>query len=266
MKNLLLLLPPIKRARGCRLYTENSRGRPSRFVDLWLDGGKALLGHRPPSVLLKIKNTADRGLFVPYPSCETHRFEKALKKILPARNFFVLEQISERGEGRLETGKDAPLARAFERGKYYEGWEDEPVIQPVLPHPLSPKIIAIKNEADEPAADEPAAPILLPPVILAATTRALWDLLASETRGEVANKRLLELFESAAFKKKWRRAGIYLYRAQKAGPEEWESIFIRFLENGFLLPPCAEEPLVLPEELSDGEAAALVRLLGDEVS
>jgi hypothetical protein len=259
MKNLLLLLPPIKRARGYRLYTENSHGRPCRFVDLWLDGGKALLGHRPPSVLLKIKNTADRGLFAPYPSCETYRFERALKKMLPGRNFFVTEHISEHGEGWLETGKDAPLARAFERGKHYEGWEAEPVIQPVLPHPLSPKIIAIKNEADE-----KAAPLLLPPVILAATTRALWDLLASETRGEVANKRLMALFESAAFKKRWRRAGIYLYRAQKAGPEEWESIFIRFLENGFLLPPCAGEPLVLPEELSDGEAAALVRLLGDE--
>ncbi|MDR3145398.1 MAG: hypothetical protein LBU21_03905, partial [Treponema sp.] len=60
---LLRLLPRIRRARDFRLYTEDGK----RLVDLWQDGGRALLGHTPPALFREIKNTAARGLAAPLP-------------------------------------------------------------------------------------------------------------------------------------------------------------------------------------------------------
>jgi glutamate-1-semialdehyde aminotransferase len=84
MKNNLDLLPPVKRARAYRLYTESKR-----FVDRDLDGGKAVLGHNAPNVLRELKNVADRSLFAPYPSYYTKRFEKALSLLFPGKSFVV---------------------------------------------------------------------------------------------------------------------------------------------------------------------------------
>ncbi|MDR2784383.1 MAG: hypothetical protein LBB83_00550, partial [Treponema sp.] len=69
----LRLIPAIRRARGFRLYTADGR----RIVDLWQYGGRAVLGHTPPAVLREMKNTAERGLFVPFPGPQERRFLKA---------------------------------------------------------------------------------------------------------------------------------------------------------------------------------------------
>jgi glutamate-1-semialdehyde aminotransferase len=61
--DLSRLIPPINRARDYRLYTQDGR----RLVDLWQYGGRAVLGHNPPGVLRELKNSAERGLFVPLP-------------------------------------------------------------------------------------------------------------------------------------------------------------------------------------------------------
>ena len=72
---LLKLLPPVRRARDFRLYTEDGR----RLVDLLQYGGAALLGHTPPGLLRAFKNTAGRGLFAPLPG----RLERLLLRVLP---------------------------------------------------------------------------------------------------------------------------------------------------------------------------------------
>jgi hypothetical protein len=80
---LLKLLPPIRRARDFRLYTEDGR----RLVDLWQYGGAALLGHTPPGLLRAFKNTAGRGLFAPLPGRLEGRLLKALPELFPGRTF-----------------------------------------------------------------------------------------------------------------------------------------------------------------------------------
>ena len=80
---LLKLLPPIRRARDFRLYTEDGR----RLVDLWQYGGAALLGHTPPGLLRTFKNTAARGLFAPLPGRLERRLLKALPGLFPGRAF-----------------------------------------------------------------------------------------------------------------------------------------------------------------------------------
>jgi hypothetical protein len=43
--------------------------------------------------------------------------------------------------------------------------------------------------------------------------------------------------------------------------DEWKERFIHALATGFLIPPTQNLPLILPSGLSDGETAALIKLL-----
>jgi glutamate-1-semialdehyde aminotransferase len=81
--SLLDLVPLVQRARDFRLYCNGDR----RLVDLWQNGGAAILGHTPPAVLREIKNTASRGLYAPFPHFTENRYIKALAKIFPGRKF-----------------------------------------------------------------------------------------------------------------------------------------------------------------------------------
>lgn len=76
---LLSRLPPIVRARDFYLYDIHGR----RYLDLWLDGGRALLGRRPDGLSTRLKNEIDRGGCAALPSVETRRFEKAILASFP---------------------------------------------------------------------------------------------------------------------------------------------------------------------------------------
>ena len=78
--DLLNQAPRVLRVRGWRLYTGNGR-----LVDLWQYGGRAILGHNPPGLLRIVKNSAERGLYVPHPHFTEARFCKALSALLPGR-------------------------------------------------------------------------------------------------------------------------------------------------------------------------------------
>ncbi|MDR0291142.1 MAG: hypothetical protein LBI06_09420, partial [Treponema sp.] len=81
--SLLRLMPTVLRARDFRLYTKDGK----RLVDLWQNGGAAILGHTPPSFLREIKNTASRGLYAPFPHFLEGRYCKALSHIFSNRTF-----------------------------------------------------------------------------------------------------------------------------------------------------------------------------------
>jgi hypothetical protein len=72
-------LPPIRRARFWRLYAQDGR----RFLDLWQDGGRGILGARHQGLGRSIKATLDRGLDRPLPSVLEARLGKALLRLVP---------------------------------------------------------------------------------------------------------------------------------------------------------------------------------------
>jgi len=81
--NNMINIPNVLRARGYRLYLANGK----RLVDLWLNGGSAVLGHTPSNLLRELKNTASRGLYAPFPHFTEARFVKALLKLFPEHSF-----------------------------------------------------------------------------------------------------------------------------------------------------------------------------------
>jgi hypothetical protein len=255
---LLRLMPEIHRARGWRLYAKDG----SRIVDLWQYGGRALLGHTPPGLLRAFKNSAERGLFVPFPHFAEERLRKALAALLPGRRFRFYSD---------KKGLDTALAMAEKSGHIREPalWRpfleppSGPFFIPVLPFPFpgAPAVLALAPELDA-APGLPAE--IVSPTALTAAARCVWDLIvASPGRGEPCFPKLdAVLSRDSAESQNWRRRGIYL--SYSAGPDSgggnYPALFRRFLDNGFLLPPSPSQPAILPGELSPGEEAKLAGL------
>ncbi|MCL2267115.1 MAG: hypothetical protein FWC17_05040 [Treponema sp.] len=269
--SLLRQIPHVLRARGFRLYLENGK----RLIDLWLNGGAAVLGHTPANLLREIKNTASRGLYAPYPHFTESRFLKALTKLLPGRSFrLYAAPPKELTESYIQEilNKDAEKNKSYIKiWRPYTETGDTPVIIPVLPGiqtwrenlPVGLCAAAVKPEnilTHLPEND------MLSPVLLSAAARGVYDILASSQRGKPD---LPHTFK--ALKKqncRWLRNGIYLHykETESALPqclraEEWSLLFNKFLEAGFLLPPLRDHPLILPAELSEGEDKKLAAAL-----
>ena len=255
-RELLRLLPPVLRARDFRLYLEGGK----RLVDLWLQGGRAILGHKPSGVLGELKNAAERGLFSSLPHPMEGRFIKALGQFFPGRAFRLYLD-----SGALQRALElAGYAVDSEAGKgqvslwrpFLEGQTEAPIMIPVLPWPLGPEVLVLEKGLGDsfPAGD------LVPPVLLAPATRALYSLAAALKEGGQGRQRYGKL-EKALTDSPWRRRGIYLRLESEMKMGEYESLFRRFLEGGFLLPPSPGETAILPAFMSKGEESKLVELI-----
>jgi len=273
-------IPHVLRARNFRLYIADGR----RLVDLWQNGGAAVLGHTPPNLLREIKNTASRGLYAPLPHFTENRFLKALSKIFPGRGFRIyaappwelfpgdtdlhrlngLARIKSEGERK---GANLKLWRPYVNHQNPFYVDDTPLLIPVLPGiqtwrvglPMGLCVVAAQTGTE--AAEELLSRLLpsdtLPPVLLAAAARGVHDLLAAPERAKPEFPRI----KKALRESRWQRQGIYL--TLKEGPKEgeWEALFDQFFEEGFLLPQTPAQPVILPGELSKGEEAKLAAAL-----
>lgn len=269
--SLLYKVPAILRARGYRLYTQgaSAKGGKLRLIDMWLNGGAAILGHTPPNVLREIKNTASRGLYAPFPHFLEARFIKALAKLFPGRSFKLYAAPPAELKTLFNNGT-AGLWRPFldSNFPFAIGNNPPPILIPVLPgingwregFPFGLCALAIQPEIQKDAlADMPSSDIFSP-VLLAAATRGVYDLIASPDRAKPYFPRIFKVLKNPE-NSQWRRNGIYLNLKEKPQPQEWEFLFIKFLDAGFLIPPVPSQPLILPGELSDGEEAKLAAVL-----
>jgi hypothetical protein len=288
---LLRSLPRVLRARDFHLYLEGGR----RLVDLWLHGGRAVLGHKPSGVLAELKNAAERGLFTPLPHPLERRLIKALEVFYPDRFFrfyndtsamyralekalpgegapfqssaipdpaFPFDPINNKNAGKADVSLWRPFVEPLPA--FNSDNEKTPVLIPVLPWPLGPAVLVLDKsmETSFPQGE------LIPPVLLAPAARALYDL-AAEIRNH--DRRKYRRIEKALAGAKpggapskncvWQRRGIYL--TTRVDREKYAELFMSFLEGGFLLPPSASEPAILPALMSKGEETKLANLLAD---
>ena len=266
---LLKLVPQVLRARDFRLYTRGSGAAANggRIVDLWQNGGAAILGHTPPAFLRELKNSASRGLYAPFPHFLEDRYKKALSRIFPERVFTLYAAPPPQLEKFIVEGK-AALWRPFVdlNNPLAVCEKAPPVLIPVLPGisgwrgelPLGLCILAIDPKFEKELALPPYD--YLPPVLLAAAARGLYDLIAfAVQRAKPQYQRIFKTLKNNDCQ--WQRSGLYLNPKSETTDEEWEQKFKHFLEAGFLLPPVKEHPVILPGILSHGEEAKLAGLL-----
>jgi hypothetical protein len=247
MTDLLQMLPPIERARGFRLY-----GGGRRFVDLWQCGGAAIMGHKPAGVVRCMKNTAERGLFTPLPSTAGRRFTQALERLFPNKIFKVYADWS-----AVPDYKKFPVWRPFYPEPFLATIQKERVFRPILPFPFAPAVIV----CDKTFSDKYPPAGFVSPLLLAAATRAVYDMLACPKRGLMRLRLIKKTLEQPEIQINWRLDGIYIYPARGNAVKNWSTYFRGFADGGFLLPPGPDEPLILPDELSKGEESALSELL-----
>jgi hypothetical protein len=259
--SLLNTVPFVLRARGFRLYTQDGR----RLIDLWQNGGAAVLGHTPPNLLRELKNAASRGLYAPLPHFTQARFIKALSCLLPGRYFRIFAAPYAHLSSLYKTGI-AGLWRPFtDPASPFAVSEDEK--RPTFLIPVVPGIQYWENDlpiglcvaAAECESHLYELPVgdTLSPVLLSVAARGVYDLLASPNRAKPDFPRAVKAVQNS----RWHREGIYLYPKERPGNDEWAALFGQFLEAGFLLPPNQNQPLILPGELSPGEEAKLAAVL-----
>ena len=256
---LLRRLPPVLRVRDFHLYLEGGR----RLTDLWQLGGMAVLGHKPPKLLKELKNSAERGLFAPFPHPMEKRFLKALARLFPSPQLgfrlygsqAALEAALNKAGFSGNNEAHVSLWRPFLNGIFPPEKAEPSLYIPILPWIFSPQVLILDKSQENcfPQGD------LLSPLILAPATRAIYDLIAA---GKDGGRPKYQKINKALSKKgcKWQRQGIYFFRIPEA-QKNWEPVWEYFLEKGFLLPPSSHEPLILPGLLSQGEEKKLADLL-----
>jgi len=257
-------LPPIKRARGYRLYDYNQQV----YLDLYQNGGRAILGHRAFRLTTVIKDVISKGTIFDLPSIYTKRLEQILCRRFPE---FPYVYLAGSPEGALRTaalylGREIkssdicdPFRRTKRRGdilKCYPFMKDTQaeegisVLMPVIPFAMggSPAALCFRHVPPEgfPLSE------LISPVILAGALRALHDLKNYYRQADWFKEDLLK------GKRGWLQRGMYI----TANFEEklYAGVFKSFLEGGVLLNPGYPGPSILPAEASPGELKRMVDL------
>ena len=247
-RELLKLLPNVLRARDFHLYLEGG----IRLTDLWLFGGKAVLGHKPPGLLRELKNAAERGLFSPFPHPLEKRLLKALGRLFPERVFRLYPDESSLYRALEKAGFSDDNTKVSLWRPFLDMPEGIPIMIPVLPWPLGPAALVLDKSAETlfPAGE------LISPVLLAPAVRALNNLMSCKRT--VKYPRIDKALKNSL----WHRQGIYL--TCNLDKESYAAMFRRFLEGGFLIPPSPEEPAILPSFMSKGEETKLAEAFSAE--
>ena len=227
-------IPEINRARGYFVYTADGK----RYLDMALDGGRLIMGHRQKGYALALKNVIDKGILPGYPSTYIYRLKQAVKALLEKECFVYIFPSEERACKVLGSITPDPI--------------NDPIIL-VLPVPadFAPGIVISDTELS--LADEPVSP-----VILAGAVRAVYN---------------LKTFLSDRDYSEWEKAGIadacgdkwkvdlpYIY--PQCEPDDYPAVWDAFFEAGVILSTDYDKPSVLPPsgELSEGSRKKVIKL------
>ncbi|MDC7220636.1 MAG: hypothetical protein PQJ59_11940 [Spirochaetales bacterium] len=236
--NLPSGLPPIKRCRDYHLYDYKG----NRYLDLYLDGGRALMGHKPGKTMLPLKNSLEKGIWAAYPSIYSARLEKQLGKLFPKHPFIAIFANEERARAALGTSYDT-----FSLWIPFIPREDRLIVKPMLPG-LDQTVIILSTEELPPG--DTISPVLLEGII-----RNFHDFTLFKERKDFS------LWESFDKYKDWERKGPCL---SYIGKGDYQEIVQAALEQKVLIPARPELPLYLPVELSAYELKALDKLFSSK--
>lgn len=157
----------IKRARGHRLYTEENQ----KILDLSMDYGRAVLGHRPNGLSLSLKNSIERGIYASYDSKFTGRLRSYLNSKFPEYPYSTLLE-SESSLGSIDI-----LDPLFNKGKgdygYWRPFLNTPDYENLIilyPMPgLNSSVVMVSRS--KPAIDSHD----ISPVIVGGILRSMYD-------------------------------------------------------------------------------------------
>jgi hypothetical protein len=249
-------LPAIRRARDYHLYAQNGK----RYLDMYLGGGRALLGHKPSGLQRILKSETQKGLLAEFPTHHERRLEKALLRLagegFRLRIYSCLERALA-AAGRLLkrslTEKDiaepffgfVPDTPVYLRPLADADYSRFSLLLPVLPFPggFAPQPLLFRNAPPPPEGDA------VSPLLLAGLIRVV-ELQTGDKSPDIWKEWRLP---------GWKRFGCYCFR-EEGGQKNYRRVFERFLAEGLLISPVPERPTLLPRLFSQGEQRLIERL------
>ena len=271
-------IPEINRARGYFLYTADGK----RYLDMALDGGRLIMGHRQKGYGQALKNAIDKGILPSFPSPYAHRLKQAVRALFGAGCHVYLFKSEEHAKAALATqGLEhtlwRPLAFNTDTASSVANARD-PITDPInhkpssnmdtqkstatlelpvipllpVPAPFAPGVVVSKSELN--IVEEQVSP-----VILAGAVRALYNLKAFLAEVDYSAWEKAGIAE--ACKGKWRVELPYLYPL--CSKDKYPAVRDAFFEAGIILSCDYDTPSILPPELSDGNRKKLLKLLAE---
>ena len=248
----MIKIPEINRARGYYVYTANGK----RYLDMALEGGRLVMGHRQKGYAQAMKNAIDKGILPGYPSPYVYRLKQAVKALVGGDCFVYLFPTEERAWEVLGSITPDPINDPIKGSPVFgnevlELTELPVVILLPVPAAFAPGIIV---SADELSLDyEPVSP-----VILAGAVRAVYNMIAFQKAADYSDWEKAGLLEACG--DKWNVELPYLYSLCE--PDKYEAVWDAFFEAGIILSPDYDKPSVLPPlgELSEGMLKKLLKL------
>ena len=260
MKELYDLIPPIKRARGYRLYDY----RGNRYLDLYQNNGHSILGHRSDKITKAIKNVISCGLITDLPSIYQKRIKKELSITFKQyKSFFIFNSMEEalniisRIKGKAIDKISDQVFENIYKVSYYRPFLSENTLKelyskadiliPLFPFSVggSPVIVCFK-EIIENDFERPISPF-----ILAGTLKSINNL----------KKAVLPEYQFNINNEYWIKKGIYII--PKIKPEKYKKIFKFFIDNRILISPEINKPSILPGEVSPGEIKKMIGIFNN---
>jgi len=255
LDELLRRVGPVRRARGYRLYTQDGR----RILDLYQDGGRAILGQGGGGIVTAFKSGLERGPITPLPSVYTGRLHAAVRELIPEGGVIRVFANTERALGAIShwIGEQISSAdtcdpvwsvdgtvrlwRPFlpsDRSPF-SGLPERWAILPILPAVGEPPQVVLFSSPDVPESD------IIAGFRLAALVRGVYDLVSDPGRPEL----ILPGFTSV---------GPYLLPEHTN--RSYSDRFDILLHHGFLTSPAESVPSIVPAEMSAGELRQLRRV------
>lgn len=249
---LISLLPNIKRAREFYLYDDKG----NRFLDLYLDNGRALNGHRPSGLSLALKNTLARGLYAPYPTIYQNRLVKLLQNEFSRypylgiyrsyESFFLKDSRTANFSDPLDNSADH---KHMNWRPFLDIPEDCRLLKVSFPFPGCDVIALLAEDRDVlPPSD------LISPYILAGLIRSWFDWKSRRDKMEPQSWAILDNTGH------WKRTGPYLLPLCRE--EEYERLFRLYLDNGVFISPDYYKPSICAVDIKEGTLKKLHRNMG----
>lgn len=243
--------PRLRRAREYHLYDQNGR----RYLDLYLNNGRAIMGHRPGKFSHYLKNSLSRGMWADYPSEQLYkRLKTLLLKIFSGYNHVVIFRNPERAFQALNQRPADPLLSDQGNCWLYRPLLDSHpqgellFLQPFLAGFTEMQIVLGKAELPE---DDAISSVWLDGIVRLFHDFQQWMDLKPEFRD-------FKDIESLT------QRGPYL--CWKDTRHNYQKIRQQGLAKGFYLPPSQEYPLMIPAEMSDHEYKTLKQFLEESLA
>lgn len=266
-------LKEIRRAREYRLY--DAAGR--RYLDLYQDAGRAVLGHRPTDMNRSFKSAASKGLWAPFTSKTVIRLEQAVQRLVGpgAIRFF-----SSMDRALSSYSRERVLDPLF-ADSWFSSVQPDPeralalLWRPFIPEELD-ALLGRLLEMGQPVLLLPIMPVpggfapqaavhlgnwrgaLVPGDAVSPAAAAF----ASAALRELAGCRRESLELPAPGADLWHQCGPYLL--WKGDEVSYGRCRTALLEKGILLPASRNEPAILPSIYSEGEIAPLFAYREDD--